>query len=132
MKFLNIEREYKELISVIPENLIPIYQIGSEECFWGRIFNMAASFFPEIVFEKPPNLQRIHELISVLFSLLLIVKSWNLHKLHKLTSSFKLQLIGKFGYISYRLTRMLMSQNVDNDVTMNPPIKTGRHVSMCN
>ena len=50
--------------------------------------------FGEIVFEKPPKLQRMYEAIIVIFqflmlffSLLLIAKSWNLHKLHKLTSS---------------------------------------------
>ena len=31
-------------------------------------------------------------------------------------------IIGKYGYIFYGLTRMLMSKNVNNDVTMNLPI----------
>ena len=55
--------------------------------------------YGEILFEKPQNLERIYELINVLppinstvfkfcYFLLLIAKSWNLHKLYKITSSF--------------------------------------------
>ena len=68
--------------------------------------------FGEIVFEKPKKLQRMYELNNVIFqflmlffSLLLIAKSWNLHNLHKLTSSL---IFEPSWYI--------------NDVTMNPPI----------
>ena len=74
--------------SVISENLSPICQIS----FW------------EIIFEKLQNLKRMYELINVLLPTkvlqvliaaavffcfwLLIVKSWNLHKLHKKTRFF--------------------------------------------
>ena len=34
-----------------------------------------------------------------------------------------LNLIGINGYIFCGLTRMLMSENLNNDVTMNPPIE---------
>ena len=55
--------------------------------------------FGEILFEKPKNLQRMYELINVLHPVILQFlvaviflvtdsKSWNLHKLHKMTSSF--------------------------------------------
>ena len=33
-----------------------------------------------------------------------------------------MNLIGIYGYIFYGLSRILMSKNVNNDVTMNPPI----------
>ena len=34
-----------------------------------------------------------------------------------------LNLIGIYGYIFYGLTCMIMSKNVNNDVTMNPPMQ---------
>ena len=85
--------------------------------------------YGEILFEKPQNLERIYELINVLppinstvsnccYFLLLIAKSWNLHKLYKITSSFYFK---PNWYIFYGLTRMLMSKSINNDVTMNPP-----------
>ena len=92
--------------------------------------------FGQTVFEKCQNLQRMYKLINLLppssfavfnscfFSLLLIANSWLLHKLHKLTSSFnfwtKLLYTAKSSVGS--ITRMLMSRNINNDVTMNPPL----------
>ena len=35
----------------------------------------------------------------------------------------QVDLIGIYGYIFCGLTRMLMSKNVNKDVTMNPPVQ---------
>ena len=85
--------------------------------------------YGEILFENPQNLERIYELINVLppsnsavfnccYFLLLIAKSWNLHKLYKITSSYYFK---PKWYIFYGLARMLMSRSINDDVTMNPP-----------
>ena len=44
-------------------------------------------------------------------------------KLKLVTSSFNFWTFGIYGYIFYGLTHMQMSKNVNNNVTMNPPIK---------
>ena len=65
-----------------------------------------------------------HPVILLLFFFFVTdCKSWNLYKLHKLTSSFNFWTFGIYGYIFYGLTHMQMSKNVNNNVTMNPPIK---------
>ena len=52
-------------------------------------------------------------------------KELKLHKLIKFNQLFQcFSLIGVYGYVLYGLTCMLMSKNVNNDVTMNPTIRT--------
>ena len=86
--------------------------------------------FGETLFEKPPNLQRLYELINVLppsnfvvFNCCYFLCYWlqraeTCTKLHKLTSPFNFE---SNWYTRLQLL-WVMSKNVNNDVIMNPPI----------
>ena len=90
--------------------------------------------FGEILFEKPQKLQRMYELINVLAPsssqfliaaiFLVDCKGVKLAKITQINQLFSfLNLICINGHIFYGLTRTIMSKNINNDVTMNPPIK---------
>ena len=67
------------------ENLSPIYQIVYE-----KFLLKNPEIYKELMYELINDICQpviLQFLITVIF-LSLIVKSWNLHKLHKLTSSF--------------------------------------------
>ena len=98
--FASLAQVYHYLINLIKWNFWILKKHNSFGYLWKFEPNIPNSF-GEIRFEKPQNLQRMYELIDVLpprnfavfvklllFSLLLMSKSWNLHKLHNLTSSF--------------------------------------------
>ena len=106
------------IMIIISETLSPIYQIMSDK------FSLKN---PKIYKECTNSLTFWHPavpqfLIAAIF--LVDCKGVKLAKITQINQLFSfLNLICIYGHIFYGLTRTIMSKNVNNDVTMNPPIK---------
>ena len=111
---LNIERAKQFQVSLI-------IWARYTECLWRNCLLKTRNFTKNVWLLNFFATQQFRSFRWLIFSSILLSKSWKLHKMLDLISSLNFW-VRIYGHSFYELSRMLKRKNVKNDVSKDSPI----------